>query len=840
MRTLGCRALHFLAALASCGILPPAQAEPPAAKDPSPAVRLDGDGQPLPTGAKYRLGTRDWRHDGTGYSINYSPDGKRLAFISQFMKLVVMDATTGKTLFSGRPTLKDGTRIDNPRAVAFSPGGRELAVRAGGRSLEIFSAGTLTHLRSLRIDLPEFHVADQPVVYSSDGRFLGVVGDNEYKVIDAMTGAVIIEERPRTAILGLAFDHDNTRLFVASSKPQVKVWDLSKREIVKRWSEGEGNQATWGPAVTPDGTKVALGSRKVLVVDLKSDKVLHRLRGDDPQDVFLKFAITPDGKFVVAAAEKGPVYVWSLEDGTRKWKLTSDSSIMRGMTLKPDGKQVATSDAKNRIWIWSLQTGDLLFNDRPGHDTEIRSVAFTPDGHTLVTGSRGGVTHLWGVRTGKHLRNLQTSSNWLAITADGQRLLTSSSEGLHTWSLSTGEQGSEWTTPEQRINTFRLSANQSHVAVLLHVQRPPGYRIVRLKFPSLEPDGEANNQSPTYLRACLALFPDGSLAAVGAATGAELWDLATGKLAARFPYPVPYATALEFSRDGRFLFAANSDTTVTIWEIARGQLARVLSGHARVPDALAISPGGRVIASAGTYSGTRLPGEVHHIRFWDIATGQQVSTLSGHKEDVGSLAFSPDGKLLAAGMQDTTALVWEVPEAARIAGFEQQPLTETEAVMLWEELASPSAEQGQKAVVRLAQDTKTTLALAEKKLQPIVVPPAKEIQALIQELEADEFEKREAATTKLAAFGNAIAGQLKEAAEKSEVAEIRLRCNELLDKAGKRFEQSGPMLQQTRAVQLLEWIGTPDAVALVKKLAGGAKEAHQTTEAAAALARVEK
>jgi hypothetical protein len=299
---------------------------------------------------------------------------------------------------------------------------------------------------------------------------------------------------------------------------------------------------------------------------------------------------------------------------------------------------------------------------------------------------------------------------------------------------------------------------------------------------------------------------------------------------------------MEFTRDGRFLLAATPKKTIVVWELATCTPVWRLSGHTRVPGALALSPNRRFAVSAGNYGGgDGTPSDAPlQIRFWDIATGEQVAGIAGHNEDVSSLAFSPDGKLLAAGMYGTTALVWEVPEAARVTGFKRQPLSDADADTLWGKLASTNAEEGQKAVVRLAQDAPAAIALAEKNLQPVVSPPAEMIRSLIEELASDEFQKREAATARLAAFGSAIAGQLTEAAEKSEVLEVRLRCNDLLEKASKRFAQSGPMRQQTRAVQLLEWIGNPEAVALLNRLAGGAKEAHLTTEAAAALARLEK
>jgi hypothetical protein len=181
--------------------------------------------------------------------------------------------------------------------------------------------------------------------------------------------------------------------------------------------------------------------------------------------------------------------------------------------------------------------------------------------------------------------------------------------------------------------------------------------------------------------------------------------------------------------------------------------------------------------------------------------------------------------------------VWQVPAAAQVRGFVQERLTEAEAAELWKDLASPDANQSQKALVRLAQDAKTAVALAEKTLQPAIAPPGKAIQALIQDLDSDSFKKREAAMASLETYGETISDHLKAAVEKSESAEIRSRCKQLSANAGRHLEQSAAVRTQSRAVQLLEWCGTTEAAVLLKKLAGGASEAEQTKAAKAALAR---
>src|SRR5678815_4140005 len=286
------------------------------------------------------------------------------------------------------------------------------------------------------------------------------------------------------------------------------------------------------------------------------------------------------------------------------------------------------------------------------------------------------------------------------------------------------------------------------LVTLERVSEPPGCRMLVLEYPSLKPLKEIKGDG--YHGGCIALTHNGELAAVGAQEIIEIWNLREGVLAARMSGHTHLPQGLAFTPDGRFLISGSLDQTVRVWEMASCKQVFELKGHKRSVAAIALSPNGRIVASAG--GSQSYPIEVadpHQIRLWDIATGEQVAALSGHNEDVSSLAFSPDGKFLASGMYDTTALVWEVPAAAQLREFRQQPLMEGEAAMLWKGLASADANQGQKAVVRLVQDAKTAIGMAEKEMKPAVAPPAKEIHGLIQELDSDSFEKREAAMAKL-------------------------------------------------------------------------------------------
>jgi hypothetical protein len=330
---------------------------------------------------------------------------------------------------------------------------------------------------------------------------------------------------------------------------------------------------------------------------------------------------------------------------------------------------------------------------------------------------------------------------------------------------------------------------------------------------------------------------DGRLAATFGQYGIDLWNLAEDKLITELPAQ-SYTDRPLFTPDGRYLVGALRDRSIKVWELASLHEVHSLPGDKGMPLATALSPSGRVLAAGTGSIGVPAGDEPRLVQFWDLATGEAIASIEGLDADIGSLAFSADGALLASGLRDTTVVVWEVPEAVRQVAFPRRALTADEAAAAWDELASADAKTAHAAMVRLAGDPPQALATAEARLKPAVPSDVPALTSLIQQLDAEAFADRRAAHDKLAAFGSVIEPQLKAALAATESSEVKLRCGELLNQMRRRYPLAAPALAQSRAVELLEWIGDERARALLNKLATGAPDAHLTKEATMAIRRL--
>jgi hypothetical protein len=226
---------------------------------------------------------------------------------------------------------------------------------------------------------------------------------------------------------------------------------------------------------------------------------------------------------------------------------------------------------------------------------------------------------------------------------------------------------------------------------------------------------------------------------------------------------------------------------------------------------------------------------------FEVASGKERARFDGQQGDVMSLAFSPDGKVLAAGA-GSTALLWDVTSRMHDEKLQTVSLSAGELEALWSDLYSQDGARAYRAVWTLTAGARQSVPFLQHKLKPVPpVDPAeqKRIAKLIADLNSDDFETREKANQELEKAVETVESELRKAQGEQPAPEIRQRLERVLEKLQDPAKVR-ERLRLVRANEVLEKIGTEEARQVLKAIAHGAPDAALTKDSRAALERLEK
>jgi WD40 repeat protein len=716
-----------------------------------------------------------------GYSVAWSPDGNSLLIATRSKSAVIHDLVSGE-----RRKLKGkGRGLD----VAWSEDGRSvfLGSRSGVTKYRARDAKPLLRWSgrgdSISVASGRLAVAS-PYVKKSDS----------FRLYDIESGKRIKSVSPEAKFRDVSLSSDGKYIAIAPRRRRGRKAVVSVREVKggKRVCRVRVKNDCIGRIAFLKGTHqlvILSGAGVVRRVDVETGKELVRI--DGPRLARDALAVSDNGKYVATAGHTRRLGVWDLQTGKRLRPDIGHGHRITALAFARDGTLLASAGYDQTIRLWDVRESRLRHILR-GHDDDIRAIAWSDDGRHLASVQHRdeNKAFLWDARKGTRLhrfRNTPARATDLAFRGNGRVVIAGRRGQVHMWDV------------HARKETESTQIKPSAVRRRRRLYRP------------------------------VALSKDGSKFAAFDRVDLQVIDLKSGT-----SYRIARAVSAKrrardcVLSDGGYLAAWEQGGWIRVMETVSGQLIMRLQTDAEGSVEISFSGGGRFLACGSSERSGAVVYDLHTkqqvARF--PASKRQYPALSGH--GTRALCFSGDGSLLATGAEDGTILVWDVSDCNRAAeargGF-QDPAE------CWRGFASHDVSRAYSAWCGLNAQGGQAVAYLAKVMAPVRKPDAVELGELFRQLDSEDYQVRRKAYARLACLGSSVSDSLQQAQKTNTSLAASRRLRRLVKvMAGSRWK-SPAVLQQLRAVHALRVIGTAQARTLLESLADGVKGAPQTRAA---------
>ncbi|HEY9311993.1 hypothetical protein [Williamsia sp.] len=383
-----------------------------------------------------------------------------------------------------------------------------------------------------------------------------------------------------------------------------------------------------------------------------------------------------DGRTLFSGDGNGVIQVWDVADPINArlrsdTPLTGHTGAVYQIAVRPEAdgatRWIATAGDDHTARLWNLETGQTQV--LAGHTDALRSLSFSPDGKTLVTGSDDRTAIVWDTtdpsiptRLGSPMTGYDATVHAVRFSPDGSLLATASDDQtLRMWSMANREATTPLGTPIEAHAAAIWSLEFNHDGSLLATASWDGTAKVWSLIDPARPEmlGQPLTGSSGGLTTVAFAGPSGRLITGGQDGAIRFWTLPTATLlghTGRVAQPV-------FNASGTLMATGSRDGTVRMWETSVGFAPRPIAllpdpDGPQVIENIALSGDGRTLAYAGLGNG--------QVRLWDVSVPSAPQPLGvplqSRARYTHGLAFSPDSSLLATAFDDQGVQIWNLTD----------------------------------------------------------------------------------------------------------------------------------------------------------------------------------
>jgi len=492
-------------------------------------------------------------HQGPVRALGWRNGGNTLASVGSHgldgIKLLDLDAATHKTQFSGF--------AGDIRSVAFSPVAPILASACEDRTISVWHTQTGEQLALFR-DTPGAPGGSQQLAFSPDGQRLAAANNDHTVRIWSLESSQLdmTLEGHSQQVTCVAYAPDRPVIASASSDGTVRLWSTVTGDVTRTFEI-----LSTAIAFSHDGVFLAIGDLQggLQLFDSDTGKPVKTLAANGAQ--VSAVALSDDGRFAAVATTDKSIRLWDIQAETLLATLTGHANTVTSIDFSPDGATLASASADQTVKLWHIPSGEVV-STLTDHSDPVFSVVFSPDGSILASAGRDKTVRLWRVDGGP-VEPL--SIRITRYSPDGNRIAT-------------------WGTSDKRMRLW------------------------------------------------------------DAATHRQVFELGSDD------EPLDGATGTCFSADSKLLAVSSNDHSVRVWDLETGRLAAKLQGHTTPCGSVVFVNEGRQLVSCGN----------NQLIFWDVATWDRLSSHPASPGFTTSFAVSSDGRKLACGNSVGEVYVWDL------------------------------------------------------------------------------------------------------------------------------------------------------------------------------------
>jgi eukaryotic-like serine/threonine-protein kinase len=567
-----------------------------------------------------------------------SPDHRVLASVSDIyercneVKLWEPSRAREAVTLSGLSELVD--------RIAFSHDGRTLALWEDGSARRVSLWDVSRGPWNPKLVVPPIVCAS--AAPSPDRKLLATANrSGPVTIRDLSTGRTIRTLSPQfLSITGIGFSPHGRSVFVSDNE-LVSILNAETGELEGALGRTPGDGARLSLDVSSFlGPPVRVGRETFLV---SSGSSHHQTILDGLMPLDYRFAFSPDGQTLAACGELLQASLW--ETATGKMRFAFPGKV-RTLAFTPRGESAILGCQDDKVRIWHFKPRTVPLDRLAGHEAEVWSLAYTPDGTIVASAADDHTIMLWDTRSGQLQATLTGNEALvasLAISPDGKTIASASFDRtVRLWDLPSGRPRSVLRGHTDRVRAVSFSSDGKLLAT--------GGSDFTVRLWNPEKACEIRTlQGHTEAVLALAFEPGSSrLVSTGNDRVLRVWDSIVGREIRSFPCP-RVNTAVAFSRDGSLFVSGDDWGTVTVRDVDTWSERTRIKGSNDPIWGLAFSPDGQTLA-AGCGDG--------RVRTWEPLSGQLSLVLDGHSQRVNAVTFAPDGRTLASASHAGEVKLW--------------------------------------------------------------------------------------------------------------------------------------------------------------------------------------